>query len=144
MIRLLLPALVVLAACDSDTVTTLENPGRACLVADAADVGMFEQPGNTTLAADAEAVVVVVVSDCSSGSVQWENVCSAMVNGADIEVAATAISTAPSAQTADCQVVTVACPVAALGAGTYSLNYAGVEAPITIPYTGEPICVDAS
>lgn len=119
------------------------NPGRACLVANPSDVLAFGEAGSTVLAADAEATIVVVVSECSSGSTSWENTCDAVVNGLDIEVTAEAISQTPRTQTDDCQFITVSCPVSALSADTYTLFYATESAEITVPYSGEPVCVNA-
>lgn len=140
--RLVLLVGLAAVACGQDRVEHVD-PGRACLVADAADVEAFGQPGSTTLPADAEAVVVVVVSECSSGSTLWESRCDAVVNGLDIQVSAQATSWTPRDQTDDCQFVTVTCPVSALSAETYTLVYGGASEEVTLPYTGEPVCVSS-
>jgi hypothetical protein len=134
--------LTPLLGCDDRLIQS--DPGYACLVADEADLQAFEATSTTSLEADADATVVVVVSECSSGSVTWDNSCTATVDGTTILVTAVAESRTPRTQTNDCQFITVACPVGPLPAGSYEIAYGGATVPVDVPSSGEPACAVAS
>ena len=120
-----------------------EDPGRACLVGDAADVArVTDGAASTSLEADEAATVVVVVEECVSGSVRWlEKTCTAELSGTTLEIAAFAKSRTPTSVTLDCQFVTVECATPPLPAGEYTLTYGDASETIQVPFDGPMACL---
>ena len=141
-ITALFVSLATAVGCAPTRTTSYDAPGSACLVGDPEDIAFGDTTGLTSLEVDEPATVVVVISECSSGSTDWlEKTCSAELSGSTLAIAAFAKSRTPNAVTADCQFITVECTTPPLPAGELTLTYGGTSATLDVPSDGPMACV---
>lgn len=137
--RILIPCLVVLAGCVD--VEEHVDEGRACV----GPAMAWDTAGDVvSIAAGETATITVVLDECASGSIDWEQQsCTVEASGSRLEVSSYARSKTPSEQTDDCNWITVTCETPPLGEGTWTLAYGGESESFEVPYDGPSVCVDA-
>ena len=129
--------------CDTggdDLEVALENDGIACVYSQ--DFGEVYPGGDDTYEEDAPLTIKVVFDECFTGAADvTDDSCTATVDGAIIEVEASALVTVPSGiNPSDCNAVVVHCETEAAAAGTYTVEYAGGTTTVDVPSTTEPPC----
>ncbi len=137
--RILIPCLIVLAGCLE--VEEHIDQGKACV----GSVEVLDTAGDVvSIAAGETATVTVVLDECASGSIQWEEQsCTVEASGSRLEVSSYAKSKTPKTQTDDCNWITVTCETPPLGEGTWTLAYGANTESFDVPYDGPSVCVDA-
>ena len=132
---------LLLASCA--TVHKYEDIGQAC-VGEPEPFGFDTGAAVLSIADGDAAPITVVLSSCSSGSIDWlDQVCEVSVEGDRIAVTTSGKTKTPTSQTDDCRWVTQDCGTVDLTAGGWTLVYGSGEAPFTVPYDGPAICAEA-
>lgn len=130
--------LLVLAGCQR---TNVDNTGRACIGGANASWDTGEE---ISMEGGDEVPVVVVLSECDSGSVEYKNQsCVVEVVDGTVSVSTTARRVAPRTQTADCNFITMDCGTVTVAEGDNTVEYGGNSTDFTVPYTGPAVCAEA-
>ena len=139
MLKYIVPPLALVALVGCNPPETHDDLGQACLgPVQAYDTGnvVVLEPGDAP-------EVTVIFSRCASGSVEWsEKSCSVTTEGTDITVTSFAKSVAPTAQTDDCNVISVECGTVEVEEGDYTLSYGEGSTSFSVPYDGGSICAE--
>lgn len=148
--RPLLLTLPLLWGCDlndtGDDTEELIDVGQACLTAGGSHGPWSEGAGETQLLDEAAAVVTVVLTDCESGSIRFEDLsCTAEADGATLTVTSSALRTTLGGDvTRDCNHISVECQTPALGEGSWTLAYGDGSVAFEIPYSGAAPCASGA
>jgi hypothetical protein len=134
-----LPLVLLVAACNPSN--AYENIGEAC-VGEVEPFASTDDTGAALRIDDGDTLpITVVLSTCTSGSVEWfDQSCVTTGSGTRIEVATSGRTKSPRSLTTDCRWVDQTCADVDFTSGDWTLAYGGREVAFTVPYAGPPVC----